>query len=71
MTHMSDREGQIVYDIAYMWDLKAWAKWAHLQNRNTVTDIENNLMVTSGEAGEDKLGDWDGCIHTAEYQIGN
>ena len=30
----SDRERQISYDIAYMWNLKKWYKWTYLQNRN-------------------------------------
>ena len=30
-----------------------------VQNRNRVTDVENKLMVTKGERGRDKLGDWD------------
>ena len=45
----SDRERQISYDIAYMWNLKKWYKWTYLQNRNRVTDVENKLMVTRGE----------------------
>ena len=45
----SDWEEQILYDITYMWNLKKWYKWTYLQNRNTVTDVENNLMVTSRE----------------------
>ena len=44
----SDRERQISYDIAYMWNLKKWYKWTYLQNRNRVTDVENKLMVTRG-----------------------
>ena len=48
----SDREGQILYDITYMWNLKNWYKWTYLQNRNRVTDVENNLMVTGGKGGE-------------------
>ena len=32
--------------IAYMWNLKKWYKGTYLQNRNTVTDVENKLMVT-------------------------
>ena len=36
----------------------------NLQNRNSITDVENKLMVTGGEGrwggeGRDKLGDWD------------
>ena len=35
-------------------------KWTYLQNRNRLTDIENNPMVTKGEGtGRDKLGVWD------------
>ena len=45
----SDKERQISYDIAYMWNLKKGYKWTYLQNRNRVTDIENKFMVTEGE----------------------
>ena len=44
----SDRERQISYDISYMWNLKKGCKWTYLQNRNRVTDVENQLMVTRG-----------------------
>ena len=30
----SDRGGQILYDIAYMWNLKKGYKWTYLSNRN-------------------------------------
>ena len=57
----SDRERQISYDMTYMWNLRKWYKWTYLQNRNRLTDIESNLMVTKGEklGGGDKLGMWD------------
>ena len=45
----SDRERQISYDISYTWNLKKWYKWTYLQNRNTVTDVENKFMITKGE----------------------
>ena len=35
----------------YMLTFKKWYKWFYLQNRNRVTDVENNLMVISGERG--------------------
>ena len=58
----SDREGQISYDITYMWNLKRY-KWTYLQNRNRLTDTENKLMITKvdsgGGAGGDRLGVWD------------
>ena len=55
-----DRERQISYDIAYMWNLKEWYKWMYVQNRHRPRDIENKVMVTIGEMGAgDKLGVWD------------
>ena len=48
----SDRERQIPYDITYMWNLKNGYKWTDLQDRSTVTDAENKLMVTGGKVGE-------------------
>ena len=45
----SERERQISYDIACMWNLKKWYKWTYLQNWNILTDMENNFMVTKGE----------------------
>ena len=43
-----DRERQILYDIAYMWNLKKRVQMNYLQNRNRVTDVGNKLMVTRG-----------------------
>ena len=34
----------------YMWNLKIWYKLIYLQNRNTVTHVENELMW-EGEEG--------------------
>ena len=46
-----DRERQVSYDIAYIWNMKKRYKWTYLQNRNRLTDIENKLTVTKGERG--------------------
>ena len=48
----------------------------NLQNRNSITDVENKLMVTGGEGrwggeGRDKLGDWDWHIHITVYKVDN
>ena len=48
----SDRERQISYDITYMWNLKTWYKWTHLQNKNRLTDLENQFMVTKSNMGK-------------------
>ena len=37
------------YDITDMWNLKKWYKWTYLQNRISLTDIENKFMITKGE----------------------
>ena len=34
-----DRERQISYYIAYLWNLKKLYKWTDLQNRNKLTDL--------------------------------
>ena len=40
------------YHMIYV-ESKKWYKWIYSQNRNSVTDVENKLMVTKGErAGE-------------------
>ena len=69
----SEREKQISYINAYMWNLKKWYEWTYLQDRNRLTDIENKLMDTKGERGRgrDKLGVWDEQIYTTIYKIDN
>ena len=42
----SDKERQILCDIAYMCNLKKGYKWTYIQNRNRVTSVENKLMVS-------------------------
>jgi len=37
----SEREKQILYINAYMWNLEKWYRWFYLQNRNRETDVEN------------------------------
>ena len=48
----SDRERQISYDIAYMWDLKKWYNLTYLQNRNRVTDVKNKHGYQGGKGVE-------------------
>ena len=52
----SERETQTSYDTAYMWKLKKSYKRTYLQNRNRVTDVENNHMVNAGEEEERQIG---------------
>ena len=45
----SEREKQILYINAYMWNLEKWYRWSYLQSRSRDTDVENKLRVTKGE----------------------
>ena len=47
----SEREKQISYNIASMWNLKKWYRWTYWLRRNRVTDVENSLMVTKRGRG--------------------
>ena len=44
----SEREKQILYVNAYMWNLEKWYRWTGLQGRNRDTDVENKHMDTKG-----------------------
>ena len=46
-----EREKQISYNIAYMWNLEKWYRWTYFQSRNRDTDVENKLMDTQGKGG--------------------
>ena len=75
--HESDRE-EISYDIPYMWNLKKkWYKWTYLQNKNRLTDLENEFMVAMVVGGrrirerknrvKGRLGESLGWTHTHCY----
>ena len=66
------RERPISCNITSMWNLEKWYWWTYLQSRNSITNVENKLMVTKGGSGRwDELGDWDWHIHTTTYKIDN
>ena len=44
----SEREKQILYINAYMWNLEKCYRWSYLQSRNRDTDVENKCMDTKG-----------------------
>ena len=45
----SEREKQILYIKAYIWNLEWWYWWTYFQCSNGDTGIENRLMDTGGE----------------------
>ena len=51
LSEVSQTEKNKYHDITYTWKLKKWYKLTYLQKRNRLTDTENKLMVTKGEAG--------------------
>ena len=44
----SEREKQISYITACMWNLEKWYRWTGLQDRSWDTDVENKRMDTKG-----------------------
>ena len=72
LREVSQRETNIIW-YACIRSLKIWYKWTYLQKRNRVTDLENELVVTSGEGlrVRDRLGLWDWHMHTAIFKIDN
>ena len=43
-----EREKQISYVNAYMWNLEKWYRWTGLQGRNRHKDVENKRIDTKG-----------------------
>ena len=53
LTEVRQTEKATYYMILFVCGiLKKWYKWADLQNRNRLTDIENKLMDTKVEVAE-------------------
>ena len=62
----SEREKQISYINAFMWNLEKWYRWTGLQGRNRDTDVENKHMDTKGL----KWGVWGGGGGGMNWEIG-
>ena len=49
----AEREKQILYINAYIWNLEKWYWWTYLQERNEDSDIKNGLVdPVGGEKGK-------------------
>ena len=59
----SEREKQISYINAYMWNLENSYRWTGLQGRNRDTDVENKRMDSKG-------GKWVGGGGVMNWKIG-
>ena len=49
LNEMSDWERQTLYDIIYMWNTKKKKTNSEYSKKEADTDIENKLVVSSGE----------------------
>ena len=45
----SEREKQILYINAHIWDLDRWYQWSYLQGNKRDTDAKNRLLDSAGE----------------------
>ena len=45
----SEKEKQILYIDAYVWNLEKWCRWSYLQSRNRDKDVEKKYMDTKGD----------------------
>ena len=52
LNEISDTERHRLYNTTYTWNLKN-NKQMYMQNRSRLTDIENKLMVTQSERGQE------------------
>ena len=53
---VSQKEKQISYINAYIWNREKWYWWTYLQGKNGDTDVENGLVDTTGEGGDWESG---------------
>ena len=56
----SEREKQILYINAYIWNQEKCCRGYYLQSKNRNADVENKCMdAKEGEEEWEELGDWD------------
>ena len=63
-----EREKQILYTNAYMWDLARWYWWTYLQGNSGDTGIENRLMDTVGRGKKERVGESNTETYIAIYK---
>ena len=63
----SEREKQISYINAYIWNLERWYRWTYLQGCSGDADTENRHMDTEGRGAEEREGRMNGDSHMETY----
>ena len=77
LSEASQRKRNIVRCLLYAESKKKWYKWTYLQNRNRLTDLENDLWEQAygfqrgRMGGRDSQGVWDWHVHTAVFKMDN
>ena len=61
----SERERQIPYIYAHIWNLEKWHSWSYMQGSKGDTDIKNRIL---GSEGEVEII-WENSIETYIYHI--
>ena len=62
----SEREKQVPYIKAYMWNLERWYRWTYVQGRNRGADIENGCVDPGVVEGESRAN-WEISIDIYTY----
>ena len=66
----SEKEKQVSYINAYIWNLEKWYWWTYLQGSNGDTNIKRVVDTVGGKRGMDKLN-WSIHIATCKTAMGN
>ena len=67
----SEREKQISYNIAYMWNLEIWCRLTYLQRRNSHRCREQTYGYQGGKGGGGTNWEIGIDIYTLMYKIDN
>ena len=65
----SEREKQILYINAYIWNLEKWYRWTCLQGKDGDADVEEGLMGAAGEGAGGSNGESSIDIYSTMYKI--
>ena len=64
MCQWSEREKQILYINAYMWNLERWYWWNYVQGSNGDRHREQTYRLSAGVAGRKGWDGWESNIET-------
>ena len=65
----SEKEKQILYINAYMWNLEKWSGGTYFQGSNRDSDVENGHVGTVREGGDGTTWEISTDINTLPYTL--